>query len=446
MTSTTGPLAAVERLLTAQNPQYLDRGALPWTADVPRHMRGIDMFLQGRDANSLVDTGTDIITNFDPQVREIGGPKRPGAPHGTNRGGDVVTMRTPLTEYEWPMEISWHDLNLQGGDPFTASGSQKIWDVGEKTNRDFFVGMMKQFNSDFFAVPSAEMFATSATGTSPIKSIFTGCNIWGTAYYDGTGAAGAGADGLFPNMANQQGLDPTEAKFARRGDITTGGATQLSATKLTYGTAASNATNVTDHLVDRMQELMDLLDWEGVPMSASYAQAMPRKPQVICCSREAASLMRRTVRAHGELFALVPPTADLSQQRTQFAGVPLMISDEIRNASVYPDIQLDGTLDVDGAANRFLSTGGCNEFGVNSEGQDAWYAGGVYYFFDTEATQLYLNRQRAFEIGEWKNLAPINEDIFRRLAKMIGNIHHRRFVTHGILHPSTAISGYAESA
>lgn len=445
MVSTTGAMAAVARLLNAQNETFIDKGQHPWSADVPRHMRGIDMFLQRRGRKHTVSSGTDIVSLFNPEIEEFGGPKKPGAPHVTTEGGDLVRMRTPLQEYEWGKRISWHELNLNAGDPYTAEGSQKIWDIAEKTNQDFIVGLMKQLNNEFFAVPSAEMFAGDASGAYPIKSIWTGVNVWGTQHYDG-GAAGNGGDGLFPVMSSQQGLDPNEAKFARRNDLgTVGGATQLSATKLTYSDAGNNNTG-TGHILDRLQELMDLLDWEGVPMAGSYAQAMSMKPQMIMCSREAKTLLRRTVRAHGELFALVDPIGDPAQSTVQYGGVPLMISDEIRAAKVYPDLDLENSLDTDDAADKFLSTGGCDEFGLNAAGEAAGYAGGVYYFFDPDACNLYMHKDRAMEIGQWKNIDQINEDLYRRLAKMLGNIHHERFITHGILHPSASISGYAPSS
>jgi hypothetical protein len=367
----------------------------------------------------MVEAGTDIVTLFNPEIEKHGGPKRPAAPHRTGRGGRLYTMKSALTEYEWGKEISWHELNLNAGSPDTASGSKMIWDIAEKTNQNFIVGMMKQLEEDFFAAPTAEMFSGDASGVFPIKSIWTGCNEW-------TVAHGVPGDGLFPGMLNQQGLDPTDAAFARRDGL--GGATQLSATKLTYATAG-DATTGNAHLVDRLQDMLDLLQWDGVPMAGEFADGMTVRPRVLWTSREGASYLRRTVRAHGELFALIGPTGDLAQGKTQFGGIPVGFSDSIRNAAIYPNIS--------GGVGTASGVPPVTEFDPDG------IKGPRYYFFDPEATNLYLHRDRAFEVGRWKNLDQINEDMFRRLAKMLGQVHHSRFATHGILSPSADISAYS---
>jgi len=423
MASVTGAMQSVLRLMNAQNEQFLDKGVLPWSSDRPRNFAGVAMFMQSREQRHTLSALTDIVTLFDPQMRAQGGPKAPGAPHRQATGGAVYKMRSPLTEYEWPMNISWHELYGNVGDPFTAEGSQKIYDLATKTNRDFGVSIAKILEADIFATPTAEMFTGDAAGQYPLKSIWTGCNVW-------TEAHGVAGDGLFPAMTNQQGLDPTDSVFAVRDGL--GGATQLSETKVSYSQAANN--NTTDgHILDRMAYLIDLLKWDGVPFGLNGSEGMTMAPRSIMCSREAFTLYNRTNRAHGELFATISPIGNPAQGQTTFGGVPFITSDSIRNAAIYPDVQRTTGLDVAGAVDLPPVT----EF--SNEGA----AGGYYYFFDPESVNLHLHKDRAIEIGDWKHLDQQNEDLFRRLAKMIGNLHFTRFQTNGILFPSANISGYA---
>lgn len=425
MATVTGAMAVVEQLLNAQLESYYDKAKMPWSYDRPRNFLALSMFLQNRDSQHTVEAGTDVVTLFNPEIEEHGGPKVPAAPHRTTSGGRLYTMKSALTEYEFGSEISWHELNLNSGSPDTPSGSKKIWDIAEKRNQNFIVGMMKKLERDLFAVPTAEMFSGDATGKYPLKSIWTGCNEFTPAHYTGAGGTGTFGDGLFPGMTDQQGLNPADAAFARRDGL--GGATQLSATKLKYATAG-DATTGDAHLVDRFQDMLDLLQWDGVPMAGEFADAMDIRPRVIQTSREGASLLRRTVRAHGELFALINPIGDLAQAKTQFGGIPIAFSDTIRSAAIYPDIS--------GGVGAASTATPVTEFDT------AGLAGARYYFFDPEATNLFLHKDRAFEIGQWKNLDQLNEDMFRRLAKVLGQIHHTRFATHGILSPSADISGY----
>ena len=424
MATVTGAMATVERLLNAQLETYKDKAKTPWSYDRPRNFAALSMFLQNRDSRYEVSAGTDIVTLFNPEIETYGGPKRPGAAHRTGTGGELYQMRTALTEYEWGKTITWHELMLNSGSPDTPDGSKKIWDIAEKTNQDFIVGMMKKLEADLFATPTAAMFGGDPTGAYPVKSLWTGVNVWTTAH-------GVAGDGLFPGITTQQGLNPTEAKFARRDGL--GGATQLSATKLSYA-AAGDASLVNGHLIERFGEMLDLLQWDGVPMAGEFADGLSVRPRVVMCSREAVSLFKRTCRAHGELFAVIAPIGDPSQASAQFAGIPMLAQDSIRNAAIYPDVQRTTGLDVAGA----VDLPPVDEF--SNEGA----AGGYYYFFDPESVNLYLHKDRAFEVGQWKNLDQLNEDAYRRLAKMVGNVHFSRFVTNGVLHPAANISGYAK--
>lgn len=425
MASVTGAMQVVEDLLNAQTEQYMDKGKLPWSYDRPRNWLGLAMLLQNRTNEHIVDAGTDVVTLFDPEIAKHGGPKRPGAAHRVGTGGKLYTMRSGLTEYEWGKTLSWHEMNLNQGDPFTRSGSTKIWSIAEKANRDFTVGALKKLEEDIFAAPSAEMFTGDASGAYPLKSIFCGVNEWTTAHY--SGASGTEKDGLFPGMTDQQGLNPGLPAFARRDGL--GGATQLSATKLKYATAG-DATTGNAHLVERFGEMLDLLQWDAAPIAPEFAPGMSVRPRVVFTSREGVSLLRRTVRAHGELFAIVNPVGDLSQQTTQYAGIPVAFSDVIRAAAVYPDIS--------GGVNTAGAAAPVNEFNT------AGLAGARYYFFDPESVNIYMHRDRQFEFGPWKNLDQLNEDLYRRLAKMMGQVHFTRFAPNGLLSPSADISGYAQ--
>lgn len=432
MATVTGAMQAVIRLLNAQDENFIDKGMLPATFYRSRDYAALNMFLQNRSAQETVTAGTDIVSLLNPKVSVAGGPKAPTAPHYQGAGGEPNRMRTALTEYEYATNITWHDLNLNAGDPYTPEGSRKIYDLAEKTNGDFVVGMANDLETDFFATPSAEMFTGDGTGKYPLKSVWTGCNVWEEKHYTGTN----GGDGLFPVMTDQQGLDPRDPKFLRYDDQ--GGKTQLSATKLTYGQAANNDTSANDHLLDRLAELMALMKWSAVPLAEGFAPEVGRKARAIMCSREALSLFNRTNRANGERFATFAPVGQptAGQDAATFGGLSFITSDTLRNAALYPDVQRTSGLDVSGAEGRDP----VDEF--SNEGA----AGGYYYFLDPDACNLHLHANRAFEMGEWKSMAPLNEDVYRKLAKMLGNIHHRRFITHGILFPSVNIANYAKSA
>lgn len=427
------PLDQFVDLANAQGAAYPHGDEIPWSADRPQDFAGLAQFLVGRDNQMYFDAGTSIQTQFDGEIASTQfGPKRPAADHRRAGGVNLSFLATEWTEYEWTQEISWHQINLQGGGGVLSDvNSQRFWNILKKHDKDFTIDALKQMEKDIYAAPTAAMFGDDGTGLMPLKSLHAGCNVWEKKHY-----ASGGGDGLFPVMATQQGLDPDNFRRTDSyGKEYSTDASQLAATKVSYAASSAGTNSTTgDHLLDQFQYLLDLLQWRPIPLAGEFAEGQALMPSVITCTREAKRSFCQTNRAHGELFAVINPIGDPAQGAAQYGGIPLLTSDSLRDAEVYPDISGG----VSTAAAAYLALGR----GLTERDTDG-NAGGYFYFLDPRCVNLWFHRNRAWEKDDWETMAPLNKDIMFRLGRFLGNLHFERFVTNGILMPDGDVANYS---
>lgn len=413
-------------LANAQGEAYVNGAKSPWTAARPKDFALLSLLLQGRSKDdSTFTSGTNIKTQFKAKIHSSQfAAKRHGEDHQRGGSSSMDFMSTPLSEYEWNTGILRHEIEFQGGDPFDgASGSQAYYNIVREREHDFRLDPLIKMEAELGAAPSADMFSPDATNTQVLKSLWTGINTWTTAH-------GVAAEGLFPGMTDQQGLDPSATRFQRVDGF---GGSQLACHKVTYGDIGTNSTTGDDHIYDRMQYFIDTLGWEPVPMAGEWGEGMDVRPSYFLCSQEAKTWLQLTNRAHGELFAILNPFRDPAQSEAMFQGIPLRCSTTIRNMAVYPDILTGGVGDA-------VNQTPVDEFDARG------LAGPRFYAIDPRTVKLYMAPWRAWEEGPWKSLEPINEDEFRKLGKFLGNVHFESFVSNGVLSPDTNIAAYARIA
>lgn len=412
------------RFADAAQQEAYPRGAiLPLSLARVKTLHGLSMFLQSTSQQGRLSASDTVKTPFNYEYTDSAfGPKVPAAPHRTSEGGRITFMESKMTEYEWAKQITWHEINLQSDDILSPENSQKLYSVLRKTEEDFVMDPLLKMEKTIFAAPTEAMFTGNDDGEFPLQSIWTKVNLWDTIH-------GVPGENLFPGMTDQQGLDPEDSRFARKDGVYTG--SQLAPTKLTYSLSASNST-ASGHMLENMDFLLNSIGWESVPLSGEFGAERMVSPRVGMCSREAIALFQRTNRAHGELFATLAPIGNAKQGDASFGDVALMACDSIRNAKIYPDTQ--NNTDAIGAVDRPP----VDEFDTDGG------AGGRYYFFDPENINLWFQRDRAWEQGEWKSMEPLNEDIYRRLGKSIMQMHAEGFMTTGVLYPDPAnpVAGY----
>lgn len=412
-------------LANAQGEAYVNGSKSPWTAARPKDFALLSLLMQGRSRDDMTFTsGTQVKTQFKAKIESSGfAAKAHGEDHKRGGSSDMDFMYTPLVEYEWHKGILRHDIEFQGGDPFDgASGSQQFYNILRERERDFRLDPLIKMEAELGAQPSAETTAPNAAGVQKLKPLWSGINTWTKANY-----ASGGGEGLFPGMTSQQGLDPTDSKFNRVDGF---GTSQLACHKVTYS-AGGDASLGDGHIYDRMQYFLDTLGWEPVPMAGEWQEGLDVSPSYFLCSHEAKVWLQKTNRAHGELFAILNPLRDPAQSEAQFQGIPLRCSTTIRNMKMYPDVVTNG---VSGASEEDP----VDEFDANG------FAGPRFYAIDPRTVKLYLAPWRAWEEGPWKSLEPVNEDEYRKLGKMIGNVHFESFVSNGILYPSANIANYSK--
>ncbi len=431
----------------AQGSAYVRGDEIPWSAARQQDFAMLSMFLEGRDNMDYFASGTDIVTLFDGSIASTEfGPKRMADDHRRTSGGTMSKMATPLTEYEWSQEITWHDINLQSDQIFSDSNSQRFYSILKKRNKDFTIDALKKMEKALGAVPSASMFDDAGTGMLDLKSLWTFCNVWEDQHYVTDQGATAGQfnfENLFPGSdgapltTTVQGLAPGD--FAREdsyGVEYAEGGSQLAPTKVLYdaATAGSGAVTASNHMLEQFQYMLDLLDWAPIPMAGEFAEGQELAPKAIVCTREAKRLFLRTNRAHGELFAVINPIGNPSQgPGAQYGAIPLLTSDTLRDAALYPDYNNSTVRNTDGASQRAPVT----------ERDPDGDSGAYFYFLDPRCINIWFHRNRAWEQDEWMSLAPINKDIMYRLGRFLGNVHFEHFVRNGILMPDAAISTYA---
>lgn len=422
------PMSVIARLANAQGNAFPRGDSIPWTGARAQTFCGLSMFLAANDMKEFISASDTVETPFDFSVSSTSfGPKRPAADHKTAEGGEILFMKTALTEYEWASKYTWHEKALQGNSVFSPEGSQRFYSLLQKREKDFTLDPLLEMEKALFATPTDDMFGSSnSTGVLPIQSIWTKINEWEDQY--GT------TENLFPGMSLFQGLNPADSRFKRvdsygagyqKGSTTTSvvGGSQLAPTKVKYN-EGGNADVGPKHMLEQMRYLMGLLNWSAVPMAGEFGEGLTVTPRVIMCTREADRFFSVTNRAHGEFFATINPIGDPSQGTARFGGVSLQPCDSLRDAKIYPDVG-------DGSDAQRLTA-------VDRAPLTELEAGAPrFYFFDAENINLWFHRDRAWEIGPWKSMAPLNEDVMRRLGKSIMNLHAERVMTSGILVPET---------
>lgn len=417
-------------LANAQGAAYVDGLKQPWTAGRIKDLALLALMLQGRSKDDMTFTsGTSIKTAFKAKIESSGfAPKRHGEDHKRGGSSSMDFMETALCEYEWNTGILRHEIEFNNTNPFDGgSGSQAFYNILAERERDFRLDPLLKMEAELGAAPSSDMFSPDATNTTKLKSLWSGINEWTTAH-------GVTAEGLFPGMTTQQGLNPGAAKFARVDGF---GGSQLACHKVTYTKIGKghDPADGTGHIYDRMQYFLDTLGWEPVPMAGEWADGVEVRPSYFLCSQEAKVWLQNTNRAHGEFFAILNPYRDPAQSEAMFSGIPLKCSTTIRNMKVYPDVTTGGS-----------AAGAVDEAPVDEFDGNGVAIGPRFYAIDPRSVSLYMAPWRAWEEGPWKSLAPINEDEMRKLGKFIGNVHFNSFVTNGILSPSADVSGYAKIA
>jgi len=391
------------------------------------------MFMLGRDMKDFLTAGTSIKTAFDPKIHSTQfGPVAPASDLRRGSTSSMDFMESYLTEYRWQEEIKWHEINLQPGGVHSAENVQKFWDIKKKRDKDFVLDPVIKMSQALTATPTAEMFDDSGTGVAPIKSLWAMLNLWEKRHYDSS--VPEGAENLFPNMTNQQGLNPDDPRFARvdsYGKSYTNGGSQLAPTKVSYGTSADYVPGTANgHLFSRMKFWLNRLSWKPVPMADSHAGAMEVAPSTIMCTDDAIMQYDNAARGHGDLYATIAPVGDPAQSLTKFNGIPLMACDDLREAEIYPDVTTGGG--VGDAADNFIANGnkGLTERDANA------LRGGRFYAIDPRTINIWFHRARQWSESEWYTLMPLNPDIMARYGQFLGGTHAESFVQNGILFPS----------
>ena len=420
------PLDLFVELANAQGPAYPRGSELPWTAARPRDFELFSMFMQGRSMRDFMTAGTSLKTAFDPKIYSSGfAPVKPASDLKRGSESGMFFMETPMTEYRWQEEITWHEFNLQPGRTMSDENVQEFWNIKAKRDKDFVLDPIIKMERALSATPTAEMFDSGGTGIMPIKSLFSICNLWETRH-------GVAGENLFPGMANQQGLDPEADVFKRvdaYGKAYTNGGSQLAPTKVSYA-QAGNANLTNDHLFTRMKFFLNRLSWRPIPMAGSYADAKEVRPNSLVGTDNGVALYDNTARAHGELFATISPVGDAAQT-TAFRGIPIIASDTFADAAIYPDVS-GGVAD---AVNRAPVV----------EADEDGLAGARFYAIDPRTTNIWFNRNRPWSETEWSTMMPLNRDVMFRNGMFMGNLHCENFVCNGILFPSVNQASYAIS-
>ena len=390
----------------------------------PRDLEMLDMLLMGRDFKETISAGTSVETNFSAEIRSTQfGPVKPASDLRRGASSGMDRMATPHTEYRWGTEITRHELGLQPNSDFSDDQVKKFWSIEEVRSRDFRLDPIIKMDQAITATPSEAMFDDQGTGIQPIKSLFTGCNVWETRH-------GVPGENLFPGMTSQQGLDPEAARFKRvdyHGKAYANGGSQLAPTKVTYS-EAGDASLANTHLFPRMKYWLSRLSWKPIPMAGEWETAMEVAPTYIYCTDNAIALLDNTSRAHGNFFATMAPNGDPGKVGGYFAGKPLVAVDALAERALYPNIG-DGSAGATGLA-------GAVDRAPVTETDDAGIRGAYFYAFDPRTIMFQCAAMMPWFESEWYTLMPNNKDVMARYGEFMGNIHFESFVQNGILMPA----------
>ena len=412
----TAPLDAFVQLANSTGPAYPDGDTLPWSAARPKDFEFFSTVMQGRNYTDSIQAGTSVKTQIDPKIFSSGfGSVKPGADFRRGSDSAMDFMETPFVEYEWREEITRYEIGLQPSGIHSDDNVQAFWRIKGKKDADFVRDPIIQMDAALSAAPSAAMFDDGGTGLMPIKSLFTGVNVWDTKH-------GVPGENLFPGMTSQQGLDP-EAKRFKRIDAygKSQNSSQLAPTKVTYS-EAGDATLGNTHLFPRMKFWLSRLSWDPIPRAGAFADAMEVKPQYIHCTDNAIALLDNTSRAHGNFFATQSPNGDPGKVGGYFAGKPLMACDALAESAIYPNVQ--GTLSD--AATKAPVT----------ETDPLGIRGAYFYAFDPRTMDFLFSSMMPWMEHAWENMMPLNKSTMFRWGDFMGNLHFRSFVQNGILMPA----------
>lgn len=419
------PLDGFIELANAQGPAYPDGANLPWVGARPRDFEIFSTIMMGRDYRDSIQAGTSVKTNFDSKIHSSGfAPVKPASDLRRGSSSSMDQMETPFVEYGWRNEITRHEIGLQPSGVHSDDNVQAFWKIKDKRDKDFVLDPIIKMDEALTATPGAEMFDDQGTGIQPIKSLFSGVNVWETRH-------GVAGENLFPGMTDQQGLDPENDRFKRvdaYGKSYTNGGSQLAPTKVTY-TEAGDASLGNTHLFPRMKFWLSRLNWKPVPMAGSFGEGQEVSPSYIHCTDNAIALLDNTSRAHGNFFATQTPNGDPGKVGGYFAGKPLMACDALAEALIYPDIS--------------TGVGNAADLAPVSESDPNGINGAYFYAFDPRTVDMLFSSMMPWAESEWMDMLPQNKDVMFKYGEFMGNLHFRSFMQNGILMPTADIPNYS---
>lgn len=376
--------------------------------------------LRGKPLHDIISSGASIVTPVELSLSGDYQGYTPGTPiawHDTQSGY--------FTQTHWRMErgtAKWNraELKQQANGVFDyASRSQTYQRVYDTKIRQKKTYMANYIERSYWRTPDATKMESANGNGLLVRSIPAGINEWRAAVH------GVAADGLYPGFTTFQGLNP--ASFLDPEEVAAGVAAPRSLWAprvLEYSELGTSNTNISDHLIEQMDRMLEILAFDPVPMAEGMSE--PRTTaRSIYTDLEGVMAYKRTLRAHNELFG-AKGSQDLFHNPT-FAGMHMKRVAVLDNMPLYPDVSVSAITAVDRDP---VTAGDAN--GI---------IGPRFYFMNPQYFDSIWDEELYFADSEVYRLRETAPDTFVMLTENQRCNHFTSRQRHGMLCPSQDIDG-----
>jgi hypothetical protein len=194
---------------------------------------------------------------------------------------------------------------------------------------------------------------------------------------------------------------------------------------LEYTELGTNNTDLSTHLVEQMDRMLELLQFDPVPMAEDLSEARGPMAKYIYTDLEGVMAYKRTLRAHNDLFGN-KGSQDLFHNPT-FAGMRMKRVAVLDNMPLYPNVN-------GGAASAYTRD-------PVTAGDPDGIIGPRYVFLNPEYFDSFWDEELYFADSEVYRLRETTPDTLVMLTENQRCNHFISRQRHGILCPANDIDG-----
>lgn len=378
------------------------------------------MLMRSGDIEQRIRGGTRIETQIVLDQTGDFGLMTPGEDWswGSSSGHQYLTSHWRKRKATESIDEDELELGVGGGVVDATALAVSLLNIEQLKKAKLWTKAVETMENDCWVDPVVGSGPTmeNATAGSLPRSLISAVNEYQTGH-------GSTVAGLPVGWTTQHGLNP--AAFLNLD----GTRSLLSCQQFGYDVSMSSAVTA-NHLFDRMDEAIDAIGFEAVPMAEKFHEesSVAGSPGIFT-SRKGKTQWNRTVRAHGEFFGVKGPSDPV--QRSVFDDLPIIRVPALDGKAIYPRY----------SGNAATTTNATSAPPV-TETSASTNMGGRFWLFVPKYIKHFMRRNKAFQFRDWYALDQTNPEKYVCWMRLDDCVHFESFQRHAIVYPSTNQSTY----